>query len=545
MKNVIDISSKLRARKAVILARVSSKEQEEGYSIDAQKHRLQQYCDRHGLNIIQTFAITESSTQGDRTKFMSMIRFIKAQRETIALVADKVDRLQRSFKEYPLLDELINSGKIELHFNTENYVIHKESVSQERLMWSMSVIMAQSYIDSMRDNVKRSIEQKIRLGEWIATAPIGYLNIKLDNGKSWVVIDPERGLHIKRLFEEYSTGSFTLSEIQQKAESWGLRNKNGNKSYLNRSHIHQILRNPFYHGQMRIKGRIYPHSYEPLISKHLYLRCQAVLEGWNKKPFQYAGKEFVFRGLIKCATTGKVVTADQKKRTYKNGSTAEWTYLRCWQPDNLDKKQWVREDKVLMQVEDILATLCIPPEILDEVTAYIHSTDHIEHEFLRRNIQELHDKQIKITRRVDNLMELLMDGAISREDYNRKRAQLDDEYFDTDTQIKAHRSGDDGFKESLINLFFIATKSLETFRSSTIEQKRALVNFVFANLELKGDKLLYSLNKPFDMFANTSDLQEWRELVDNLRTDNEIRTALQHYSIPLILKEIIQAEVTY
>lgn len=277
MHNVIDMGSKLVATRAVLLARVSSKEQEDGYSIDAQKHRLETYCDHKGLTIIQSFLITESSTQGDRTKFMAMIKYIKSQKGTIALVADKVDRLQRSFKEYPLLDELVSAGKIELHFNSENYIIHKHSVSQERLMWSMSVIMAQSYIDSMRDNVKRSIEQKIRLGEWITTAPIGYLNVKRANGKSWVEVDPQRALLIKRLFQEYATGSYTISELRQKAKEWGLKNKSGKQTYLNRSYIYKLLNNPFYYGLMRIKGHTYPHAYEPLITKELFMRCQEVM----------------------------------------------------------------------------------------------------------------------------------------------------------------------------------------------------------------------------------------------------------------------------
>lgn len=87
-----DDSAALKARKAIILARVSSKEQEEGYSIDAQKHRLETYCLRRNLNVIKTFEITESSTMGDRRKFMAMIKFVRAQREPIAIVADKVAR---------------------------------------------------------------------------------------------------------------------------------------------------------------------------------------------------------------------------------------------------------------------------------------------------------------------------------------------------------------------------------------------------------------------------------------------------------------------
>lgn len=193
-------------RKAVILARVSTKEQEEGYSIAAQKHRLEQYCERKGLDVIRTFEVVESSTQDDRKDFMRLIVFIRKQKDCLALVADKVDRVQRSFREYPLLDALIQEGKLELHFNTENYVIHRESVSQERLMWSIGVVMAQSYVDSLRDNVKRSIDQKLRIGECIGTAPIGYLNIRDQRGRSQVVIDPDRALLVRRIFQEYSTG---------------------------------------------------------------------------------------------------------------------------------------------------------------------------------------------------------------------------------------------------------------------------------------------------------------------------------------------------
>lgn len=50
--------------KAVILARVSSKEQEDGYSLDAQKDRSMNYCNRNNLEVIKIFTITESSIQG-------------------------------------------------------------------------------------------------------------------------------------------------------------------------------------------------------------------------------------------------------------------------------------------------------------------------------------------------------------------------------------------------------------------------------------------------------------------------------------------------
>ena len=53
--------------KAILFARVSSREQEQGASIDAQIHNIEMYCERRGLTLLsRRFTITESSTKGDR-----------------------------------------------------------------------------------------------------------------------------------------------------------------------------------------------------------------------------------------------------------------------------------------------------------------------------------------------------------------------------------------------------------------------------------------------------------------------------------------------
>lgn len=106
--------------KAVILARVSSREQEEGHSIDAQVIRLRKYCEKKELEIIKEFVFVESSTRGERPEFYKMIKFIKQQKGKIALVCDKVDRLQRSFKEVPVLEELRRAGKLVLIFTLKD-----------------------------------------------------------------------------------------------------------------------------------------------------------------------------------------------------------------------------------------------------------------------------------------------------------------------------------------------------------------------------------------------------------------------------------------
>src|SRR5438874_7953392 len=132
--------------KAIILARVSTKEQEEGFSIAAQRQRLVEYCARKGLDVIRTFDIVESSTRGERKEFTVMLEFARAQNQTIAIVADAVDRFQRSFKESVLIDELIRKEQVELHFYREGMIIGKGATPTDIMRWDFSVMGAKSYV---------------------------------------------------------------------------------------------------------------------------------------------------------------------------------------------------------------------------------------------------------------------------------------------------------------------------------------------------------------------------------------------------------------
>lgn len=89
--------------KAVILARVSTEMQEDGFSLDAQLDRLRNYCSLKRLEIVKEFTFVESSFHGKRTKFYEAVNYIKRQSKLTALVVDTVDRLQRTFNEFPML----------------------------------------------------------------------------------------------------------------------------------------------------------------------------------------------------------------------------------------------------------------------------------------------------------------------------------------------------------------------------------------------------------------------------------------------------------
>ena len=496
--------------KAVILARVSTKEQEDGHSLDAQISNLRQYADRNNFQIIKQFTAIESSTKGERPEFMRMIDFIKAQKEKIALIVDTVDRLQRSFKETPVLNELCQKEVLELHFVKEGNVLNKDSNSMQKLMWNMGVVMAQSYTDSLSDNVKRSIKQKLSQGEWIGPAPLGYLNVPdIEKRKNTIILDPERAFLVKNLFQEYSKGIYSVAELTRKANDWGLTTRKGARVYTQT--IHTLLQKPFYYGMMEVKGQLYPHSYDPLISKELFDACQDAREGRGRNQAIVKTKyPYIFRGLIKCAVSGRLVSCDLKKGKH--------IYLISRDPANPDRKLYTKEDIILDQARDIFASIQIPEELLSEILESLKKIHKNEQDYYHASITALNKEHGILTKRLDVLLDEYLDKSITKDMYDRKHGQLIQRRQEVQEQLERHNSGDEEFRMAVSTLVSVASKALDIFDRSTTDEKRQLIGYVFSNLELKGAKLYYTLKMPFDLLVNLSSYKEWLlEQDSNLR----------------------------
>lgn len=61
----------------------------------------------------------------------------------------------------------------------------------------------------------------------------------------------------------------------------------------------------------------------------------------------------------------------------------------------------------------------------------------------------------------------------------------------------------------------------ELFMSSKLDEKQQILNFVFSNLKLNGERLDLELKEPFSILAKLSDQSEWLPGQDsNLRPND-------------------------
>ncbi|MFR8207310.1 MAG: recombinase family protein [Alphaproteobacteria bacterium] len=468
-----------------------NKMQEEGLSLLAQSNRLHEYAERKGLEIIKSFEIVESSTRGERKQFMEMINFCKKQRETIAIVADTVDRVQRSFKESVLLDELMRQNKIELHFYREGMVLNSQSTSVDIMRWDFSVMGAKAYVLQLSENVRRSNEQKNKNGEITGLAPLGYENYIDERGKHFVRQKEPDATIIRKCYEMYSLGRASVAEIQHYANMMGLRTRKGAPISVNTMHF--ILENPFYYGEMKTKRGLMPHIYKPLVNKELWDMCQAQKAIRAGQFLRTSDKNLLYRGLIICGVTNRQCPCELKKDVF--------SYVACWRKDKT--RIYIREEEFTKQIRSILNRIKLPDCIVIELQKELKTAKASERKFCTEEIARLKTEQTRLKQKMDVLFDMRLDGELDRETFDLKRNELQVKITRLNNKIVAHEKADNSFDETILGLLDIATQAGYIFeKSSNVDLKRLLLKFVFENITLTEGQISYKLRFPFNEFAN-------------------------------------------
>lgn len=155
--------------KAVIYARVSSKEQEaEGFSVDAQLRFLRSYAAEQQVDVVREFTEAETAKQSGRRAFGEMLRFLEANPGHVILV-EKVDRLYQNFADYVKVDHL----GVELHFVKDGMVISEGSKSQDKFMHGIRVLMAKNYEDNLSEEIRKGLTEKAAQGLHPPHGPLG------------------------------------------------------------------------------------------------------------------------------------------------------------------------------------------------------------------------------------------------------------------------------------------------------------------------------------------------------------------------------------
>ncbi len=485
--------------KAYLIARVSTEDQED--ALPGQIYRLKDYAQRQNYQAA-LYELQESAYKDGRKLFAKIVDEIATETEKVIVVFDKIDRYSRDSgsDETRMLRKLCKAGKIEIHFPSDSLAIHSKSPAQAWFMLGMGETTAEYYSRSVSDNVRRRFEQMRRDGLLTGKAPYGYRNVDRVGGKKWVNVDKFEAQVLKAMYKQYATGVSSLKLVRKYIMGeFGVK--------LPIAQIHKILTNPFYKGEMRVEGKLYPHHYDRIISEKLYSKVKDVLAGFHVQPTIYAGLPYTYRGLITCADCGKRVTFEKKKQTL--------IYGHCTQTGGKHGAAYVREEEFTKQFEESIRRIHIPEQAYVEVSQKIKVLQQQDTHTHAEKLATLDAEIKKYDLRLESMYDDKLDGQIPPELYAKKYTE-----FTASKQVLQKRRNKFELmaKDTLsskLHLLKLARIAPKLFKKGKIEQKRALLKLTHSNLELAGRLLRSKLRKPFDTVAICNETGNWQGHVES------------------------------
>ena len=461
-------------------------------SIESQLNELRAFAKREGLTIAEEFIEAKTAKEPGRPIFNLMIEQVELSKAQ-GLLAWHPDRLARNSVDGGRLIYLVDTGKLtDLRFPTYRF----DNTAQGKFMLAIAFGQSKYYIDNLSENVKRGFREKLRHGVWPGAAPLGYLN---DYQYHTIVMDPHKSVLVRKVFELYATGDYSLEELHREVGRWGLTGRRAGKP-VHKNVLAALLKNPFYYGMIRWRGEHYEASHPPLVSKRLFDRVQQVL-AQQSKPVKHGRIKYHLIGLVRCAECGCMITAETQKGH---------VYYRCTKKRGACSQGYLREEALLAQIRKAIIQVSIDTETKNNILRYWQEQRDEASNASASRSHEIAQRLQRCDEQMDRLLDLYIAREIGAEEYQRKKAKLLGEKQELKEALGAIENGSGGWLEPARAFL---TTCHEAGSVAWQENPPALKHFVRrvgSNVLLDNRTLSLTYSSPFDLVSQTERRTNWR-----------------------------------
>lgn len=316
-------------KKTALYIRVSTDAQyEDGYSVEAQKKKLQQWCKLKDVENYEFYI--DGGWSGSNLNRPSII---KLQQDIIngevgAVVVYKLDRLSRSQKDtIHLLEDVFNPNNVNFISLNENF---DTTSPYGKAMIGILSVFAQLERENIRERTRMGMYERVKSGLWRGGGgvPYGY-----DYDKNLNVLIPnENAENVRQIYDLYLQGYSTT----QLAKMFNL---------CSDRLVTNILDRITYTGKMSYKGEIIDGKHEPIISEEIWKQVQR--ERKKRSTKNVVTTSYLFTGLIYCGKCGA------RMRYQKWGSDKVKIYCYSQQKTKLNLVKDPNCDNARVDADDI------------------------------------------------------------------------------------------------------------------------------------------------------------------------------------------------
>jgi site-specific DNA recombinase len=348
-------------------SRISTDEEHQPYSLEAQAQRLAAYVQsQEGWRLVRRFSDQASGATLDRAGLQRALREAQAKRFDLLLVY-RVDRLSRSVRGLAQVLEQLDQAGVAFRSASEPF---DTSSSAGRMMVQMLGVFAEFERATIVERVIAGMERKAARGEWTGgSRPFGY---RLDAGRRHLEPDETEAPLVREIFEGYAERLQGSAALAKWLSERGYRTKKDRP--FNPQAVLTILRNRAYLGEITYRGTSYPAPHEPLVDAGLFERAQAILRerGEDASLRRSNTSDYLLTGLLKCVRCGKRYIG-----ACAHGNGGRYPYYVCFSRQRYGKKTCEAdslpaeelEQAVLDQLVNVLEQEPLLREAIDQAFA--------------------------------------------------------------------------------------------------------------------------------------------------------------------------------
>jgi site-specific DNA recombinase len=303
-----------------IYRRISTDEERQPFSLDAQQERLAAYVGAQpGWTLTRSYSDRMSGKRLDRPGLQQALHDARTGCYDLLLVF-KVDRLARSTGGLAKVLEELDTGGVAFRSASEPF---DTSTAAGRMMMQMLGVFAEFEREMIVERTRMGLARKAARGEWTGgTPPFGY---RYDPEAQKLIPVPMQAALVQRIFTLYVDRRLGSATISGRLNDAGQLTSRGHRWTPNR--ILGVLRNPTYIGQLPFNGDRHQAGHEPIIDRELFERAQLLLvERSDSASAQAANtSSYLLTGFLRCQRCGHGFVG-----TAAHGNGGVYRYYTCF-----------------------------------------------------------------------------------------------------------------------------------------------------------------------------------------------------------------------
>jgi site-specific DNA recombinase len=306
--------------RVAIYRRISTDEERQPFSLEAQQERLQAYvAAQPGWLLTRSYSDRMSGKRLDRPGLQQALADAGTGRYDLLLVF-KVDRLARSTGGLARVLEELDGAGVAFRSASEPF---DTSTAAGRMMMQMLGVFAEFEREMIVERTRMGLVRKAAKGEWTGgRAPFGY---RYDAEAQTPIPVPTQAALVERIFTLYADRRLGSAAISGRLNDAGHRTSRGYRWTPNR--ILGVLRNPTYIGQLPFNGDQYQASHEPIVEAALLDRAQLLLAERSDSASAQAANatDYLLTAFLRCQRCGHGFVG-----TAAHGNGGVYRYYTCF-----------------------------------------------------------------------------------------------------------------------------------------------------------------------------------------------------------------------